>query len=100
MWFLIGTGAYSVFDLGRSNSLLVQGIFRLFPSPGGKNYGSKTFLQMDHVIPRAKGGPDTLDNLRLRCRAHNLLAAVEEFGEAKMAGYLHPKRLQIRPLRA
>jgi hypothetical protein len=51
----------------------------------GKTCGSTAFLQLDHVLPRAKGGQHTLSNLRLRCQSHNLLAAVAEFGEAKMA---------------
>lgn len=32
---------------------------------------AKAHLQLDHIIPYAKGGPSTLDNLRLRCFAHN-----------------------------
>jgi hypothetical protein len=59
-----------------------------YVSPGGKKCESQTFLQFDHIIPKSKGGPDTLDNLRLRCRAHNLLAGVEEFREAKMSQFL------------
>jgi hypothetical protein len=29
------------------------------------------FLELHHVIPFAEGGPTTLENLQLRCRAHN-----------------------------
>jgi 5-methylcytosine-specific restriction endonuclease McrA len=32
---------------------------------------AKAHLELDHVKPFAKGGPSTLDNLRLRCFAHN-----------------------------
>jgi len=32
----------------------------------------------------ALGGSTTLDNLELRCRAHNTLAAEEDFGRAHM----------------
>ncbi|MGE3261622.1 MAG: HNH endonuclease [Bacteriovoracia bacterium] len=47
--------------------------------------GSQFSLQLDHVIPFAKGGLNTVENLRLRCPAHNQLHALEEFGEKKMS---------------
>ena len=28
---------------------------------------------VDHIIPRKQGGPDTLDNLRSRCKHHNAI---------------------------
>jgi hypothetical protein len=37
-------------------------------------------LQLDHVVPHAKGGEATVGNLRLRCRAHNLYTARDHFG--------------------
>ena len=37
-------------------------------------------LELDHVRPFAAGGPTTVDNLRLRCRAHNQLEAENFFG--------------------
>jgi 5-methylcytosine-specific restriction endonuclease McrA len=42
---------------------------------------ARAFLQIDHQQPWAKGGGDTLDNLRLLCRAHNLLLAEADFGK-------------------
>lgn len=45
-------------------------------------------VQVDHVIPRAIGGGHELRNLRLRCRAHNLLEAIEVFGREKLGRYL------------
>ncbi|HET9555072.1 MAG TPA: HNH endonuclease [Anaeromyxobacteraceae bacterium] len=39
---------------------------------------------MDHVLPAARGGPSTIDNLRVLCRFHNDLAARQVFGEAWM----------------
>lgn len=39
--------------------------------PGGIRCESRKFLELDHIIPRALGGPDTVENLRLLCRAHN-----------------------------
>jgi Holliday junction resolvasome RuvABC DNA-binding subunit len=37
-------------------------------------------LELDHVEPRALGGRDDAENLRVRCRAHNQLAAEQVFG--------------------
>jgi hypothetical protein len=37
----------------------------------GRRCGSRYALEEDHIIPRAKGGPSTLDNLQLLCDAHN-----------------------------
>lgn len=39
----------------------------------------RAFLELHHVIPFARGGPATVENLQLRCRAHNSY-------EAEMAG--------------
>jgi 5-methylcytosine-specific restriction endonuclease McrA len=38
-------------------------------------------LEFDHVTPRAHGGQNTVDNLRLLCRAHNNLAAKDVMGK-------------------
>jgi hypothetical protein len=54
----------------------------------GRVCGATAYLQLDHVQPRAMGGGNEASNLRLRCRRHNLLAAVDAFGRARMAAYL------------
>lgn len=38
------------------------------------------FVQMDHVHEVARGGESTVENLRLRCHAHNQLEAERTFG--------------------
>jgi 5-methylcytosine-specific restriction endonuclease McrA len=38
------------------------------------------FLEFHHVIPFAGGGPTTVENLQLRCRAHNVYEAEQHFG--------------------
>jgi hypothetical protein len=49
----------------------------------GKPCGKRGFLEFDHFpIPRAKGGPSTVSNLRLSCRACNRLHAVQSYGRA------------------
>jgi hypothetical protein len=54
----------------------------------GKVCGATAFLQVDHITPRAKGGGNEIENLRLRCQSHNLLTAIHEFGAQWMAPYL------------
>ena len=66
------------------------------------NCRSTFALEIDHVRPKAVGGPSTLENTRLLCRACNQRAAIEYFGLAKMAGHLEPqhkgaKRLNQTP---
>jgi hypothetical protein len=41
---------------------------------------ARGFLEIDHVHPRALGGSGALENLRVRCRQHNGLAAERHFG--------------------
>jgi hypothetical protein len=38
------------------------------------------WLELHHVVPYARGGPTTSDNLELRCRAHNVYEAEQQFG--------------------
>jgi len=49
-------------------------------------------VEFDHIVPIAKSGPSTLDNLRLRCRAHNQYAAEQVFG----AGFMQAQREKFR----
>jgi hypothetical protein len=46
-----------------------------YEDESGRRCGERATLEYDHIQPFARGGQTTLDNLRLRCRAHNLLAA-------------------------
>ena len=55
-----------------------------FTAPDGTRCGSRWKLELDHVWPKALGGPSTVEGLRLRCRAHNLLHAEEIFGKQHM----------------
>ncbi len=52
--------------------------------PSGEICGSTYRLQIDHIQPRAAGGPSTVDNCRLACERHNDLAARQFFGDAWM----------------
>lgn len=42
-----------------------------FVGPGGVRCQARKFLELDHIRPRALGGADIVENLRLLCRAHN-----------------------------
>jgi 5-methylcytosine-specific restriction endonuclease McrA len=58
-----------------------------FPLEGGGVCGSTYQVELDHVIAVAKGGPSTAANLRCACKAHNLRAARQAFGDAVMDRY-------------
>jgi hypothetical protein len=51
------------------------------------------FLELHHVVPVARGGPSTVENLAVRCRAHNQGEAVRDFGlEAVAAGRVRARQ--------
>jgi 5-methylcytosine-specific restriction endonuclease McrA len=51
-----------------------------FVSESGKGCDERGFLEYDHVEPIARGGKSTVENIRLRCRAHNQFEAERAFG--------------------
>jgi hypothetical protein len=51
-----------------------------FVGRDGRRCGERRFLEFDHAHPHADGGPATVENLRLRCRAHNQHTAEFYFG--------------------
>jgi hypothetical protein len=55
-----------------------------WPLDSGGVCGSTLRVEVDHVEPRARGGPATAENLRLLCAFHNQLAARIAFGDAWM----------------
>lgn len=67
-----------------------QAVFRrdggrcTFVGDTGQRCDSCHSLEFDHVVPIARGGLTTADNLRLRCRTHNRLEAERSFGAAFM----------------
>jgi len=48
----------------------------------GQRCTARGFLQIHHEKAWAKGGSDTLDNLRILCASHNQLLAEQEYGES------------------
>jgi len=55
-----------------------------WPLASGGVCGSTTRLELDHIVPLARGGTSTVSNLRVLCATHNQLAARQAFGEAWM----------------
>ncbi|NUM88400.1 MAG: HNH endonuclease, partial [Bdellovibrionales bacterium] len=53
-----------------------------------ENCHSRYALEIDHRIPRALGGPNTPENLRLLCRSCNQRAAIQALGLRKMEPHL------------
>jgi hypothetical protein len=52
-----------------------------WPVVGGGVCGSTVRLEVDHVVPRGKGGPSTVENCRILCKPHNLEAARQVYGD-------------------
>jgi hypothetical protein len=55
-----------------------------WPLASGGICGSTTRLELDHVVPLARGGASNASNVRVLCRIHNGLAARRAFGETWM----------------
>ncbi len=58
-----------------------------WPLASGGICGERRYLEVDHVLPRALGGPSTTENARILCRAHNQQAARERFGDDWMSQF-------------
>jgi hypothetical protein len=52
-----------------------------WPLDSGGICGSTLRLEIDHVVPRGRGGASTVDGCRLLCAAHNQLAARQVYGD-------------------
>jgi 5-methylcytosine-specific restriction endonuclease McrA len=63
---------------------------------GGGICGSTYRVELDHIVPVAKGGPTTVENCRLLCKSHQLVAARREFGDACMDRFV-PRRATPPP---
>ena len=55
-----------------------------FVGANGKRCNSTWDLEIDHIIPVARGGDDSPDNLRLLCRKHNIQQAEKVYGRKFM----------------
>jgi hypothetical protein len=55
-----------------------------WPLDAGGTCDSTLRLEIDHVVPRGRGGPSTPSNLRILCAVHYALAARQVYGDEWM----------------
>lgn len=60
----------------------------------GHRCSERGWLQLDHVVAKAFGGAFDRENLRVRCRAHNLLYAEQVFGRTHIANKIQARQQQ------
>jgi 5-methylcytosine-specific restriction endonuclease McrA len=63
-----------------------------YVAQNGHRCQERRFLEFDHVEPVARGGKSTVENLRLRCRAHNAHEAEQTYGDGFMAAKIEESR--------
>jgi hypothetical protein len=63
-----------------------------FVSITGGRCRCRRYVQLDHVVPFARGGKATVENLRLRCSSHNQYEAERVFG----VDFMRRKRQESR----
>jgi 5-methylcytosine-specific restriction endonuclease McrA len=68
-----------------------------FVGRNGHRCNSRHQLQLHHIDPFGKGGPSTAANLTLRCRAHNLHAAEQDYGRDHIDRKIAGGRARRRP---
>jgi hypothetical protein len=68
-----------------------------FVSADGRRCAAEDFLEFHHVVPYASGGPSTVDNIELRCRAHNGYEAERHFGRRATTAVREARAIYARP---
>jgi hypothetical protein len=63
-----------------------------FTDAEGRRCPATSWLELDHVLARARGGTSELGNLRVRCRAHNRLHAERTFGKEHVERAIRERR--------
>ncbi|MGQ0548163.1 MAG: HNH endonuclease [Armatimonadota bacterium] len=57
-----------------------------FVSTDGRRCAETAFVEFHHVVPYGRGGTSSVNNIQLRCRAHNAYEAERHFGRWDAAG--------------
>jgi len=73
----------------RRETFARDGMQCTYVSPDGHRCTEHGYLEVDHVHARACGGSDDASNLRVLCRAHNLLWAEQTFGREIVEKKIH-----------
>ena len=75
-----------------------DGLQCTYVASDGRRCEARAFLELDHADPRALGGGDDVENLRVRCRAHNQLWAEEVYGRehVERARHFRQKKCEQR----
>jgi hypothetical protein len=63
-----------------------------YSGPDGTLCQTRHFLELDHIVPRALGGDNSENNLRLLCRAHNDAERRRILGEGELSTELSRER--------
>jgi len=71
-----------------------------FVSPDGRRCEQRGFLELDHVHAYGRGGATTTDNLRTRCKSHNLRSAEREYGRSFIQRRIAKSRARAAARRA
>ena len=66
-----------------------------FVDAAGRRCEERGWLQLDHALPRGRGGASDADNVRLLCRTHNLLAADRVFGREHVERRRRARRRRV-----
>jgi 5-methylcytosine-specific restriction endonuclease McrA len=70
-----------------------------FVSKGGHRCAERTFLEFHHIVPYARGGLATVENISLHCRRHNQYEADLVFGPRGLSEAREVEGLEQRPRR-
>ena len=68
-----------------------------FVDARGRRCQQRCGLEYHHQTPHACGGANTAANVRLVCKGHNLMAAVQDFGRDLMGRYVRRTDGQVVP---
>jgi hypothetical protein len=67
-----------------------------FVGHAGRRCRERGFLEFHHVTPYAVGGPATVENIQLRCRAHNAYEADLYYGPRRSGGEEVLREVHVR----